>query len=73
MSKSSHASGARGVPALPPVPDADAPTFTLRQHFVLNRIAEAHGTTALDVRRLPSPAAPSRTSERLAPGDATQR
>jgi len=38
-----------GVPALSPVPDADAPTFTLRQHFILNRIAEAHGTTALEM------------------------
>jgi hypothetical protein len=38
-----------GVPALPPVPDPDAPTFTLRQCFVLNRIAEAHGTTALEM------------------------
>jgi hypothetical protein len=38
-----------GVPALPPASDPDAPTFTLRQHFVLNRIAEAHGMTALEM------------------------
>jgi hypothetical protein len=38
-----------GVPALAPASDPDAPTFTLRQCFVLNRIAEAHGTTALEM------------------------
>jgi hypothetical protein len=38
-----------GVSALPPVPDPNAPTFTLRQHFILNRIAEAHGMTALEM------------------------
>jgi hypothetical protein len=37
------------ISALPPASDPDAPTFTLRQHFVLNRIAEAHGMTALEM------------------------